>query len=68
LKGGGVAGVKIMSEKGRDCIVQNPWPGRRAILLRDRGVRETLCGERFRFKTGVDEAVEIEPLSCNTLF
>jgi hypothetical protein len=29
LKNGVVTGVKIVSEKGRDCTVQNPWTGKR---------------------------------------
>lgn len=32
LKGGVVTGVKIVSEKGRDCTVLNPWTGRRQTI------------------------------------
>ena len=30
LKDGVVRGVKIVSEKGRDCTVLNPWPGKQS--------------------------------------
>ncbi len=26
--------VKIVSEKGKDCTVENPWPGRSVFLSR----------------------------------
>ena len=32
MKQGVVRGVKIFSEKGRDCTVQNPWPGKSVKL------------------------------------
>ena len=57
LKNGVVAGVKIVSEKGRDCTVQNPWPGKKVILAG----RETLAGERFTFKTQPEETIALAP-------
>jgi alpha-L-fucosidase 2 len=32
LKGGVISGVKITSEKGGDCVIVNPWPGRIVLL------------------------------------
>jgi hypothetical protein len=32
LKDGVVTGVKILSEKGRDCTVLNPWTGKRVTF------------------------------------
>ncbi|HUT25528.1 MAG TPA: LamG-like jellyroll fold domain-containing protein [Sumerlaeia bacterium] len=58
---GEVQHVEILSEKGRDCTVQNPWPGRKAILQRPRGEPETLEGERFTFKTRRNERVLLLP-------
>ncbi len=60
LKGGQVQPVRITSEKGRDCIVLNPWPGRRVRLLRAKG-EETLQGERVTFKTKPGETVTLAP-------
>ena len=61
LKGGVVSGVTILSEKGRDCTVQNPWPGKAVSLIRDGKVSETVSGERFTFKTGENESVSLKP-------
>ncbi|MEI7902032.1 MAG: hypothetical protein WCK89_17405 [bacterium] len=65
LKNGIVSGVKIVSEKGRDCVAVNPWPGKKVTLVRN-GRRtwlfaETRQGERFSFKTAVNETVELSP-------
>jgi len=60
-KSGVVAGVKIVSEKGRPCSVVNPWPGRSVRLVRGEGAAETVAGDRFTFKTGVHETVRLEP-------
>ena len=60
LKNGAATGVKILSEKGRDCTVQNPWPGRRVILLRNSRPVQIFSGARFIFKTGVNDLVELK--------
>ena len=57
MKNGVVSGVKIISEKGKDCTVVNPWPGRTVKVAG----RETLSGDRFTFKTGIGETVTLEP-------
>lgn len=43
LKGGVVSGVKILSEKGRDCTVLNPWTGQRQTF-------QTKPGETIELK------------------
>ncbi len=60
LKDGIVTGVKIASEKGRPCTVQNPWPGQRVSLIRDGKAAESATGERFTFKTAVNETIELQ--------
>jgi hypothetical protein len=57
MKNGVVSGVKIISEKGKDCTVVNPWPGRTVKVAG----RETLSGDRFTFKTGIGETVTLVP-------
>jgi hypothetical protein len=52
-----VRGVRILSEKGRDCTVQNPWPGKKVKLAG----RETLAGDRFTFKTKPGETIALAP-------
>ncbi len=62
LKNGVVTGVKIVSEKGKPCTVQNPWPGKKVRIIRS-GLKlfgETAQGTRFTFKTGANETVELK--------
>lgn len=50
LKGGEVQYVKILSEKGRDLTMVNPWPGKGFdVYLNDRKV-DTLKGEKVVLK------------------
>jgi hypothetical protein len=58
-KNGVVSGVKILSEKGRACTVQNPWPGQRVL----RNGREPLSGARFTFQTKPGETLTLTPES-----
>jgi len=60
-KGGQVQPVRITSERGRDCTVLNPWPGRSIRLSRDGKAAETLRGDRVTFKTRPGETVTLEP-------
>lgn len=57
LKAGEVGDVTIVSEKGRDCTLVNPWPGRAVTLVRNGTPAETLRGDRFTFKTSAGEAI-----------
>ncbi|MEI8387292.1 MAG: glycoside hydrolase family 95-like protein, partial [Verrucomicrobiota bacterium] len=43
MKNGVVSGVTIISEKGSDCTVVTPWPGKTVKVAG----RETLSGDRF---------------------
>jgi len=59
-KNGEVAEVKIISEKGRNCTILNPWPGNKVILYRNGKKGETLSGERLIFKTILHELIELK--------
>ena len=61
LKDGRVRHVTIVSEKGRDCTVQNPWPGKAVTLSRNGKKAETLKGNRFTFKTRRGERIALVP-------
>jgi hypothetical protein len=61
LKDGVIAGVKIISEKGRACTVQNPWPNRKVRLVRQGSATEHATGDRFTFKTAEGETLELKP-------
>lgn len=61
LKGAIIGEVRIVSEKGRDCTVQNPWPGRTVQLIRNGIAQEPVLnrGGRFTFKTAPNETVSL---------
>jgi hypothetical protein len=60
LTDGTVRGVKIHSEKGRGCTVQNPWPGKNVQLVRNGKAAETATGARFMLRTAVGETIEFQ--------
>ena len=49
--GGVVAGVEVLSEKGRICRLLNPWPGGALLMERPDGSQCTLVGEVIIFPT-----------------
>ena len=59
LKSGQVGGVKIFSEKGRDCTVINPWPGKKVERTIHGKSAGTFTGGRFTFKTKAGETFEV---------
>lgn len=59
LKGGIISGVKILSEKGRDSTVMNPWPGRTVRIVRNGKDAEAAAGDRFTLKTAPGETLEL---------
>jgi len=59
LKHGKVLYVRIQSERGRDCALINPWPGKR-ILLEGQHRRKMLQGERVIFSTNVGETIKLK--------
>jgi hypothetical protein len=65
LRGGTIGGVRIVSEKAKDCTVRNPWPGKRVALIRGGQAAETVTGDRFTFKTGINETIELKPVMEN---
>ena len=61
LVGGVVQYVRIKSERGRPCTVQNPWPRQKVTVLRGGVKAETVWGSRFTLKTRVDEELKLLP-------
>ena len=57
LKGGVVQYVKIHSEKGRDCTLVNPRPGKGIDVYNGGKKTETLKGDRGVMKTKLGETV-----------
>ena len=61
LKDGVIAGVRILSEKGRDLTVVNPWPGKKVRVVRNGKAVQSATGDRFTVKTAIAETLELKP-------
>ena len=61
LRDGVVRYVRIKSERGRPCTVQNPWPRHKVTVFRGGVKAETVSGSRFTLKTRVDEELRLLP-------
>jgi alpha-L-fucosidase 2 len=59
LTDGEVVEVRILSEKGRDCTVENPWPSKSVTAFRDGRKAEIVQGEKFILKTKPGELIEL---------
>ncbi len=62
LKKGRVEWVKIESEKGRTCTMDNPWTGHQVQLIRNGKKAEQLSGDTWQFTTGIHEKLELYSL------
>ena len=62
LTDGKVQYVTLLSERGRDAIVETPWPGMAVAVTRNGQKAETLTGERLSLKTSVGETVGLAPV------
>jgi len=63
LKDGIISGVVILSEKGRECTVVSPWPGRNVQVIRNGKQGEMVSGERFTLKTSMNETLEFSVIA-----
>ena len=61
LAKGQVQYVMIRSERGRPCMLVNPWGGKAVVLHRSGKPAETLRGERLKFATSVGEQMLLGP-------
>jgi alpha-L-fucosidase 2 len=61
LKHGAIGGVTIVSEKGKACTLQNPWPGKTVRLVRNGKPAESVAGERLTLGTTAGEVIEFKP-------
>ena len=60
LENGTVTFVKILSERGRNCSVLNPWPGQEVEVV-GRDKTQVLTGQILNFPTLVDETIWLRP-------
>ena len=51
IAGGEIRELNLLSEKGRRCVVENPWPGRTVQLMLNGKVKKTLKGDTLSFRT-----------------
>ena len=61
FRDGEVKSLRIESERGRECLLANPWPGRTVTLQRKDKPAETLTGDLLRFVTAAGEVMELNP-------
>jgi len=61
LQGGAVPFVKLYSERGRDCTLVNPWPGRAVDVYRDGRKAATLPGARIVLPTAAGATLVLCP-------
>ena len=59
LKGGAVTMAGIHSEKGRSCLIQNPWPDCAVRIIRSGGSEEVMDGDILELPTTVGETISI---------
>ncbi|RPD41832.1 glycosyl hydrolase family 95 catalytic domain-containing protein [Chitinophaga barathri] len=59
VKNNEVQYVKVFSEKGRNCEMENPWPGRSVQLVRKNEVPVILSGKVLRISTKENDAFEL---------
>ena len=62
IVGGEIQPVGIYSEKGRPCIMENPWPETQVSLIANGKTKSLLSGKTLRFKTRRGETLQLKPL------
>jgi len=53
--------LRIISEKGRKCILSNPWPGQKLVIYRNGVLAETVSGNKIALTTSVNEILHFSP-------
>lgn len=60
LEKGQITYVKLFSEAGRTCVIDNPWSGKKVELSRDGQKTEILNGKTLSFSTRAGEQLELK--------
>ena len=58
---GKVEFVKIISEKGKKCVLKNPWEAS-VELIRDKAKKEIVTGDILSFPTSIGESIELKAI------
>ena len=59
IKNGTIGEVELLSEQGRPCRMENPWPGRTLLVRHSDGRTEKLQGDFVEFPTRKNEKLRI---------
>lgn len=59
IKDGVIGPVTIKSEQGRPCKMENPWPGKKAVVKRNGKNWKSFTEKSFEFKTKRGEVFEV---------
>lgn len=59
INNGQTGPVNILSEKGRTCVMENPWPNQQVRLVRNGKNAESLQGTTLHFRTKPGEKILI---------
>jgi len=62
ISNGKIGPVRILSEKGRVCKMENPWPGRKIQIKADGSKPEIASGNFIEFRTKENQKIEIFPV------
>ncbi len=62
LKEGLIPSVRITSEQGRSCVLENPWPGEKVRVERSDGNVILLDGSRLSMSTKTGEQLTLSPV------
>ncbi len=62
VSGGKVNKVELTTEKGRPCVMENPWKGSDVQLWRNGKKAETLSGDRIEFATSEGENIVVDKI------
>jgi hypothetical protein len=60
LSGGRIRNLNILSEKGKDCTLVNPFGDKPVTLYRNNTKAETISGRIIQFKTQAGETIKIK--------
>jgi hypothetical protein len=62
IKNKSVKYLKIKSEKGRTCVLENPWPGKALLVKNSKKAVFKVSGERIKLFTFPGEELMITPI------
>lgn len=65
LKNGEIESVRLLSEKGRLCKMENPWKGQKVQLFRNGKKAELISGTFYEFRTSSNEVIELKKAILN---